>query len=198
MKTMLLSQVKAVVAAGCIVLAAGTGAWVAADRTTGDERDVCPDLQVRTIEPFPLEYVARSSLPDGSLEFQINSRADGRSYFVKMGEDVNGLMVAGHEEKTEERVIPGLKKPATVDVSGLTLRTGERRIVLRLNQAPSSGEHVASLRSADGVEHRTMVGDVLQAGGEKYQVIGMDPQQGHATVRRESDGREMVVEKAKR
>jgi len=190
MKAMLVSQAKAAAATGCAVLAAGS--VTVATVTTVINAEARLPLRLEIIEPFPLIYKARSTLPDGRLLFQLNSRRDNQSHFVSLGDTAEGFRVMDHSLKSEERQVPGLPSPDLVDLSELTLARGEKRILL-VKGLPAENEHVARFASKSGnTSAQPTVREVFEMNGDSYEVISIDPVRRRVAVRHLSSGQEQL------
>lgn len=153
-------------------------------------------LEKIVADPFRLRFKSVIKLPDGSLQFAINTRGDVRTYFVTMGQEVEGFKVVKYEEKSEESILQGRRTPQPVDVSELTLQRGDRLIVLVKGKDVQYDEYVAHLFfSLDDSKHVAKIGGVLNLKGKKYEVISIDNRPDRILIRNLQDGKEMVIEK---
>jgi hypothetical protein len=139
-RAMLGAQVKTVLGVTCAMVAV-TGAAVSSVVHVPDiGAPPPPPLEQPEIRTFPLVYEARSVLPDGTIEFQLNSTEKTKTYFARLGEQVEGFTLIRHDIKTEEKRVQGLPGQRTVDVSELTLEKDGASVVLvkgKMIQKPS-------------------------------------------------------------
>ncbi len=84
-------------------------------------------LRVRT-NPFKLRFQGVSEFPDGQ-RFQLNLRSLDRTYFAKMGEEIEGYKVTSYDEAGSELILEkdGRQTPL---VKGRVISRSERSIVL--------------------------------------------------------------------
>ena len=76
------------------------------------------------------------------LKFGINNAADGRTYWRKLGETVLGFELKSFEKKAiEDEKIKG----RMIDVSELTLQSGDKHVVLQVNKRTQHLEKAGSL-----------------------------------------------------
>ena len=157
---------------------------------------IIPTLCVEDIKanPFQLRFKSVSKLPDGGLKFALNFRGGGRTYFLKLGDDVQGFKVATFEPKTEMRERPGFPKPREVDVSVLTLRRGDKTIPLILRQDVQYNEYTATVVfPLDNAKFSVSIGQTIDIRNGKYKVTGVDGQQRTLTLVRVEDGQTFVI-----
>ena len=199
MKTMLVNQVTSATVAACVLLTAGTGAAVTVKRVV-EERDRInvgrrhPPVRLVSIEPVALEYKAATTLPDGAVAYQINTRHGERTYFAKLGDKVEGFTLAKHEARTEEREVAGIAGPVTVDISELTLERGKERIVLVRNRPVKSDRHsIHIIAGPDDTDHYAAVGDKIILWETEYQVAEVPPKLDRAVLRRTDDDRKIIL-----
>ncbi len=118
-KMILTLQLKTAGIATCAALTAGAGAVATVKAMMPVNPD--PSSQIAASEPFPLVYKARSRLPDGSDQFQLNSADNRQTFFTGIGGNIEGFKVLSHRQMTEARSIPGMQEHLIVDISELTL-----------------------------------------------------------------------------
>ena len=199
MKTMMVSQVTTAAVATCAVLTAGAGTAVTVNHildrgriTVG--RSLPSSVRLVSVEPVTLEYKAASTLPDGAVAYQINTQNDERTYFARLGEKVEDFTLVGHEAKTEEREVPGIRKPATVDISELTLQRGEERIVLVRNRPTGIDRYsIHIVAGPDDTDHYVGIGDKIILWDTEYLVAEVPPKLDRVVLRRPSGGRAVAL-----
>jgi len=199
-RALLVSQIKTAVLTGVLVLVAGvaaTTALVAPPKAPPETEPPFP-LCVESLQPMPLTYRGKTTLPEGAVAYQINSSTDGRTHFVKLGEAVDGFRLERHTEKFAEHRVPGLAAPQQLNISELTLRRDGRDYVLVWNEHPSPDTCVASLVAGGDRTRRLVVrvGDIVEVNGSSYQVAVIEPERGQVRVRRLADGKEETLAKA--
>lgn len=199
MKTMFVNQVATAAVAGCVLLTAGAGTAVTVNHVVAASSTSvinCEEAGIRvvSIRPAMFEFMAMSTLPDGAQEFQINTRGNDRTYFVRLGEKVEGFTVVHHEARSEQREVAGIGRTSVVNVSELTLERGRERLVLTRNRpAKSSGITVHMVVGSANVDHFLGVGDRFDLDGTEYQVAEVPPKLDRVVLRRTTDGREAVL-----
>jgi hypothetical protein len=112
--------------------------------------------------PFHLEFKAVSQL-GSNLVFQVNARRGGGTYWVKLGEAVDGFTLAEFD--------PGAGEKTAV----LTLSNSVRRVRLLKNQQVPQGDYeVVMLFEVDSTERTARVGGEFELKGIRYRVKGVD------------------------
>lgn len=148
-------------------------------------------LQVERITPLALIYKARSTMPDGAIEFQLNAKDQARTYFARLGEEAGGFQLLKHEARIYERTAPGIATPLRLDVSELTVSRDGQEMVLIMDQHGSRTPYVAHLLDGKtGRRFQAGEGDVLISEGGTWEVVSVDPAKRLVRVRRLDDGRE--------
>lgn len=141
-------------------------------------------------DPFVLRFRGMMTLPDNSLKFQINLRGGGKTYFKKLGEEVEGFIVDTFEEKKEER------DGHTVDVSVLTLKRGDGKIPLVKEADVEYMEFQAELDFIlDPGTFTVKEKDEFVLRGKKYEVIDIDSRRTRVLIRGLHDGKESAIGK---
>jgi len=192
-KSMLMAQAK-VAAATSVATAGAVGAIAAVTVATSA---LSLPFTISSIEMFPLRYEARSTLPDGSMQFQVNRAPEGSTHFVRLYEEIGGYSVAGHTMQHEKRDIPGLSWDADVDVSRLTLRRADEEIALTKGEwLWRCAVSVPDERGGRGTVRLVAAGEAIEAGDETYTVEAVDAELGTVRIRREPDGKTTVVRMA--
>ena len=146
-------------------------------------------------EEFKLRFQGKITLPDGSLKFQLNLRGDAKTYWVKLGDTVEGFTVVDFEPRTEKQDRGGVM--LTVDLSVLTLKRGDELIPLTIDQKVPYKEYTARLEFAlDGTTYPVKEGDTFALKGETYLVKSIDSQADRVVIVRKSDRQEFHVGRA--
>lgn len=140
-------------------------------------------------EAFNLLFKAYSTLPDGSLIFQVNTKDAGRTYFVKMSNQVESFTLVGFKTNFVEEVKNGIRRMA--DKSELSLKTGERVIVLTKGERVKWDKFNATLRyDRDGRTFLVHKDDLFELEGNKYRVNSIDTSAKSVVIIRLSDSKE--------
>lgn len=155
-----------------------------------------PEAELRLVrivpDPFKLRFKGSSTMPDGSVKFQINLRGNIRTYFAKLGEDVEGFKLEKYESKEEDSEVGGIKRKK--DVSILTLKRGDRLIPLVRGEDIMYSEYIAHLLFAlDGTKFQKRIHEKLVLKEQEYEVMSIDIGQKKVIIRRTSDGKEIEV-----
>lgn len=130
---------------------------------------------VRTVvNPFRLRFLGISRLPDGD-RYQLNLRTLERTYFTRIGEEVEGYRVAGYEEQTPDG--PTL----TLEQAGNTIRLIQGRVI---NQEARTALLVFLL---DGSRFRVQLNDELRLKELVYKVV--DIREDRIVIRDQQDGK---------
>ncbi|MFC1497716.1 RNA polymerase sigma factor [Verrucomicrobiota bacterium] len=188
-KAMLMYQLKMAAITSCAILTVGAGSIAALSNFNKEEI-----FRLEKIEPFALEYKARNKLPNGSLEFQINTRNNEKTYFVEMGDEFDGFKVVKHEFKSEKKFIRGVGDREKSDVSELTLQRGRQKIVLIVDKYTEDKKYIAHLVSVtDDKKNRVWEDDILEVQGSKFKVVAIDPEQDRVVLRCLQDGKDMTI-----
>ena len=142
--------------------------------------------------PFNLLLQGAQRLPDGSRKFQLNLRDNSRSYFPRLGEEVQGFVLLDYREKSGTVETTGFTMK--VDVSVLTIRRGDRTIELTMGKKQSYVETSAVLLfTVDGTEFDVGQGGTFELRGKEYEVISIDSEQEAVVIRRLLDGKEWAI-----
>ncbi|NQT92577.1 MAG: hypothetical protein HQ559_07445 [Lentisphaerae bacterium] len=139
-------------------------------------------------DPFMLRFRGMMTLPDDSLKFQINLRGGGRTYFKKLGEEVEGFVLDRFDEKTEQR------NGREVDASVLTLKRGDREIPLAKEKDVEYLEFEAELDFVlDPGTFSVKEKDTFPLRGKNYEVIDIDSRRTRVLIRGLHDGKESAI-----
>lgn len=134
---------------------------------------------VRTVvNPFKFRFLTVSRLPDGD-RFQLNLRSLERTYFARLGDEVEGFKLSKFEEKTPDGPV------LTVVQGESTIRLIQGRVI---NQEARSADLILLL---DGSKFRRQIGDDLKLKDLLYKVV--DIKADRVVLRDERDGKESVV-----
>jgi len=199
MKAMAVNRIITTAVATCVLLTAGTGTVVTVKRAVTEHAAIAlgreqTGMRLVAVKPVTLEYKAASTLPGGVVEYQINTQYDERTYFARLGEEVEGYILAKHEARTEERDVSGIAKPVVVDISELTLERGNERIVLTRNRPVKSARYSAHLLlGPDDTDRYLGIGDTFNLEGSEYQVAEVPPKLDRIVLRRTADDRKVVL-----
>ena len=148
-------------------------------------------LSVATIarRRFKIMFAGVTKSPTGILTFGLN--VPGRSYFKKLGEEVEGFEVVAFEPLKE--VQTKTVGSVTVDVSVLTLRRDGKDIVL--TQGQPYYVHTAILEFAlDSTQHKVRVGSTVEVRGKQLQVTDIDGERETVSVQ-PSEGEPLIIRK---
>lgn len=155
-------------------------------------------LRVKQIvpDPFKLRFKAYSMMPDGTNTFQVNLRGDVKTFFVRLGDTVEGFKVEKFEEKFEERRIPGMKQARRVDVSVLTLKRGDKLIPLIKGERVQIDEYTAVLFfTLENKDLVVKVNDVIDLKGDKFKIIAIDFKQATVLIEALSNGQQAEIKR---
>ena len=123
------------------------------------------------------------------LKFQINTRGNARTYFVKLGDVVEGFEVHKYEEKFLED-----KQGRKEDVSVLTLKRGERLIPLEKGRDVQYDEYTVHLVFVlDGSEFKLKKDEEFELMGRKYRLTMIDSKANRVVITRTDDGKEWEI-----
>ncbi len=136
--------------------------------------------------PFPMRFMSRSRMPDGTFRFALNLA--GRTYFTRLGETVLEFEVSAFEEIIEQQVRQGSPRPRDVDVSVLTLKRGDKLIPLVLNRAVQHDEYTVHFAfDVDRSRIEVKIGDTFDLRHEKYRLKHVDMRRQNAVVKNLKD-----------
>jgi hypothetical protein len=142
--------------------------------------------------PFKLLFKAVTEEPDLTLTFQINTRAGGRTYFIKMGEKVEDFTLIDYKEKFETKKFGG--SDMRVDVSTITLKSGNKNIELTKDKVRKYDELRARLWSRkDDTKVVVKEGGVYSFCTQEYEVKSIDINEGTVLLQRLSDSEEFTI-----
>jgi len=167
-------------------------------RTDPQDKNSCPSfivkLKVRSIEinPFMLRFRGMMKRQDDSIRFQINTRVGGETYFRSLGETVEGFELHKFEEKHKE-----LERHGTTirdDVSELTLKRGDKMIVLVKGREVQYNEYLARLYFLlEKREIPVRIRDEFELRGIQFRVIDIDADKNRVVIGSLRDGKEHTL-----
>ena len=146
-------------------------------------------------EPFTLLFRSLIKQQDGSYKFGINTRARDRTYFVKIGETVEGFKV----EKFESKFVDVDRGGARVQVnkSILTLSRGGKLIELVYGEAVPISDYTAHLMFIpDKSTYVVKKGGSFELKNRKYKVLDIDSGAEVVVIEREIDGIRLNIGKS--
>ncbi len=122
-----------------------------------------PAAKLRVVKiganPFKLRFQGEAKLSDGSIRYQLNLRTLERTYFVRIGDEIEGF-------KAVEYLPQPPQGPAVV------LQQGTNRVVLLKGVAKTQYEMTADLVFLiDRSRYRVKVGDAISIKDREYKVI---------------------------
>lgn len=104
--------------------------------------------------------------------YSVRDRRTGQDHYLKIGDKVDGYIVAAFEEKFRDVRKPGLPKPVKEDISILTLKKDQKEIQLVIGQRAGQGDWQATLVfTVDNSRHLIKIGDELSLKNERYKVV---------------------------
>ncbi len=181
-KAMAVAQAKTATLATCAVVASGLGTAAIVDAVV--PKPIDRTVHVVEIARFPLAYKGVSTLPDGRLEFQLNTRGARKTFFLKEGEELSGWRIVGH--------VPG--RTVTNRGSSIVLEKDASRVTLPFYSNGSHGPPMARLQTkTDRREVWLRLGDILSWETDDYRVDELHPESNHVVVTRLSDNRTYVL-----
>jgi hypothetical protein len=167
-------------------------------RTDPNDPEVFPPLEaeLRIVKilanPFRLLFRSRIRLPDGEFKFGINTRTDKKTYFVKVGEDVEGFLVTEFEEKYGTKDLGGAT--VRVDESVVVLKRGDRTIRLIKGQDVAYEEYtVEFFFGLDGTTFKVKPEEEFSIRGRRFKLISVDTARNSVLIRSLHDGKERAV-----
>ena len=154
-----------------------------------------PIVKLRVVkiepQPFPLLFMAVNRFTNKQV-FQLNLGTGGKTYWVELGQEVQGFKVVGYKEKIRE--VKEGRVSRRVDESELTLQSGNETIILIKGQKYPYQKYVAHfVFTADNSEHAVKGGDVLELQGRKYQVKDIDTKQQRVLIADTSTAKETWI-----
>jgi hypothetical protein len=145
-------------------------------------------------QPFGLRFKSSSTMSDGTKRFALNLKRRGRAprtYFKKLGDVVEGFILAGYEHKTVMRKKDGWTEPREVDVSVLTLKRGKKEIPLIMDVDVQHNEFRALLSCEISKTPIPWLApdDTFDLLDKKYQLISIDSPKQSVVIKRLLDAK---------
>jgi hypothetical protein len=168
-------------------------------QTDPDDPNSLPEISVKLCledvkaDPFKLRFKSVIRMPNGNRQFAINTQDNGRTYFKKQGEDVEGFVVFDYEPRVRTIERPGMP-PMRRDASILTLQRGDKLIRLEIGKEVQHNEYTAFLRfRVDDTQFELKIGDEFELRGKRYQLIRIDSRGEGVVIRRLLDNKDLDV-----
>ncbi|HPG01176.1 MAG TPA: zinc ribbon domain-containing protein [Kiritimatiellia bacterium] len=122
-----------------------------------------PTAKLRLIRvgsnPFKLRFQGDAKLPDGSIRYQLNLKSLERTYFVRVGDEIEGFKVLEY-------------LPETPEGSTIIVKQGDSKIRLVKGKAITQYEMVADvIFLIDRSRFRLRVGETFKLKDQEYKVI---------------------------
>jgi hypothetical protein len=152
------------------------------------------------VRQFMLKFKGHVMGPDGFRTYQLNMRdvqhGGVKTFFVKIGQKVEGCTICSFEERYEMKALPGTKVAQRVDVSRLTLSYGDESIVLEKDVEAQTSQFTAHLFfSPDGKAVSGKEKDSFVIREERYKILRIDRDLRSVVIEREQDGKQFPVRK---
>ncbi len=156
-------------------------------------------VQSLKADPFHLRFKSVMKLPPGpdgapNRKFAINTSANSRTYFKKLGEDVEGFVLHDFELKSKRVEKSGMVMD--VDISVLTLKRGDKLIRLTMGKLVEYNEYTCTLLfKVDNSTYIMKLEDEFDLQGKRYSLIGIDSRGQRVVIRRLLDAVDLHVRK---
>lgn len=151
-------------------------------------------VQSLVADPFHLRFKSVISLPGGVKQFAINTRGDSKTYFKKIGEDVEGFIL--HKFEPKFRRVERFGRAMNIDVSVLWLKRGDKLIGLTKGKGVEYKEYTCTLLfKADDSTYKLRMNDEFDLQGKRYKLIGIDSAAERVVIKRVLDGLDLQVRK---
>ena len=165
------------------------------DPTDATDVPACAtQIEVLKVGAVPFQLLFKGALkdPDGTWTFQINPRAGGRTYFMKIKGKVEDFTLIDFERKFKMKEIGGSE--IQVDVSTITLKSGNKNIELTMDKVRKYDELRARLWSRkDDIKKVVKEGGTYSFCNQKYEVMSIDIGAGTVLIKRVSDSGQFTV-----
>jgi len=110
------------------------------------------------INPFKLRFLGKSKLADGD-RFQLNLRTLEKTYFARIGDEIEGYEITGYDENGAEGPV-------------LTLQQGDKVINLIQGRVVDEQARTALMVFlVDGKRYRANIGENISLQGKEYKVV---------------------------
>jgi hypothetical protein len=163
-------------------------------RDASDRPPITANLELISVRPneFNLLFKSVLSLPGGGQKFAVNTRNNARTYFVKLGETIEGFVVERYEQKTEKVERNGMTFQE--DRSILYLSRQGKVIPLKIGEVRPYMEYTAMLRWLNGgKELAAEAGSAFDVQGDQFRVISVDSKKEAVVIVREIDGKQFEI-----
>ncbi len=151
-------------------------------------------VQSLVADPFHLRFKSVIRLPGNEKQFAINTRGDAKTYFKKLGEEVEGFVL--HEFEPQLRRIERFGRVMNIDVSVLILKRGDKLIRLTKGKGVEYNEFTCTLLfKADDSTYTLRLDDEFDLQGKRYRLIDIDSAAGRVVIKRVLDGLDLQVRK---
>ncbi|MDP7023334.1 MAG: hypothetical protein QGH42_03675 [Kiritimatiellia bacterium] len=175
--------------------------FLASPQTNPADPDDSPSIVIKlciqslVADPFHLRFKSVIKLPGkDNRQFAINTRGNSKTYFKKIGEDVEGFLLHAFEPKTEQVRKHG--RLMDVDVSILTLKRGNKLIGLTKGKGVQYNEYTCTLLfKADMSTYTLRLHDEFNLQGKRYKLIDIDNATKRVVIKRVLDGVDLQVRK---
>jgi hypothetical protein len=174
--------------------------FLANPQTDPTDQDDSPNIVVKlclqglSADPFHLLFKSVIKLPGGNKQFAINTRGNSKTYFKKLGEEVEGFTL--HEFEPKLRRVERFGRVMNIDVSVLTLKRGDKLIKLTKGKRVEYKEYTCTLLfKVDDSTYTLAVNDEFDLQGKRYKLIGIDSATERVVIKRVLDGLDLQVRK---
>jgi len=151
-------------------------------------------VQSLVADPFHLRFKSVIRLPGNAKQFAINTRGNSKTYFKKIGEEVEGFVLHTFEPKF--RRVERFGRVMNIDVSVLTLKRGDKLIRLTKGKGVEYNEYTCTLLfKADDSTYKLRLNDEFDLQGKRYKLIDIDSGAGRVVIKRVLDGLDLQVRK---
>jgi len=152
-------------------------------------------VQSLVADPFHLRFKSVIKLPGrDNRQFAINTRGDSKTYFKKIGEEVEGFTL--HKFEPTFRRAERFGRVMNIDISVLTLKRGDKLIGLTKGKGVQYNEYTCTLLfKADNSIYKLRLNDEFDLQGKRYRLIDIDSDVGHVVIKRVLDGLDLQVRK---
>lgn len=161
-----------------------------------DSKDFPPPINLLIVDsiggvPFNLRFKAKSTMPDGSLKFQINLRGN-KTVMAKLGDTIQGFKLIDYKEIIAKEDTGTMVRK--VDKSVLTMQRDKKKIPLVKNERVPYTEHTAKLKfTLDDTIYPVKPGTTFDLKGTKYRVMSIDNGKTNVVIIRVKDNKEIVL-----
>lgn len=159
-----------------------------------DHPPIEPYIAISKIDAIPFNFLFKSYMRGRGdrITFQLNTRDQGQTYFVKLGAEVEGFTVTNFTRNVLQGEGQGSPRQ---DRSELTLQKGEKTIILVRGEDVQYDEYTVHFRfRLDGTEYPCKLGDRFQCRPKHaYELIHIDSARKTVVLQRLIDGKEFTI-----